>query len=127
MTTEFSRHHIPCHKSKCQWRSSEAGRQITGTPSLIPQIEIATHEEINKVCPMVPVLGLNTLIAVAREFEPVGDTFKDLDMLLACIERASEHPRSDISEKVVAQMAIHAIRLQVPVLRSGGILKCPRD
>ena len=118
MSPETNRHHIPAHKSKSQWRSSEAGRQIINTPSLIPRIEVATHEEINRVCPMVPVLGLNSLLAVAREFDPTADTFESVGRLLICIERASKHPRADETEKAVCELAIHAMELQVAVLRS---------
>lgn len=118
MTPEFDRHHIPAHKSKSQWRSSEAGRLIINTPSLIPRIERATHEEINRICPMVPVLGCCSLIAVAREFETTHNTFKDVDRLRRLIEQAGKHYKADISERAVCELASYAIGTQIPILRS---------
>lgn len=111
------RHHI-LH-SKQEWSLRPYARQLRGTPSLIPTLERDAHEALHRNCPPVPLLGQWALQGTVMRFTPSGDTFKDIDHLLSCIERATRGERFHPLERELAGLAIEAVDLQRPYLREG--------
>jgi hypothetical protein len=113
----LSRHHI-LHE-RWSWTARPDAKRLRDTPSLIPNIPRDIHDELHDKCPHVPLLGSYALRNVAGIYVPTGDTLKDMDGLMSCIERASRNPRAHLIERDLAGLAIEAIDMQRPYIIGG--------
>lgn len=107
-------HHILHNRQ--EWTLRPDARRLRDRPTLIPRIERSIHNEIHATCPAVPPLGYYALRLVAERFHEGKDTLSSMDNLMAAIEVSSRHPRAHQIEKDMAQLSIHAIELQRPIL-----------
>jgi hypothetical protein len=83
-------------------------------------MERGAHKELHRHCPAVPVLGHIALFRTLRAFEVErGDTFQTLDNLCFAIEEANNSPKAHQLERAMGDIAIDALRLQIPFLRQG--------
>lgn len=120
---------IDCHHilhNREEWSLRNDALFLRETPSLIPALERSVHDEIHETCPPVPLLGCYALAIIRREFEPTPDTIETMENLMFAIEEAGRHPKAHPLEKDLGQLAIEAVRLQIPDIREGLILprKC---
>lgn len=113
-----SRHHI-LHE-RAFWNAHKSAMRLRTTHSLIPRIYRSTHDELHDNCPPVPILGTYALFRTAMAFEPVGETFQDIDLLCKAIDRGTK--RSHPLERDVGGLAIESIRNQIPFIRDGLVL-----
>lgn len=117
MDTYNSRHHV-LHEA-WTWTARPDAKHLRDTPALIPRIPRDIHDELHENSPHVPILGSYALRSVAGLFHTSGDTLKDMDELMSCIERASRNPRAHMIERDLAGLAIEAIELQRPYIIKG--------
>lgn len=117
MRVENDAHHL-IH-SKRDWSTRPETLIIREHPSLIPRIDRDTHEALHRACPPVPLLGYHALLRTIRLWTPHEDTIRSMDNLMFAIEEASWHPKSHPIESALAELAIQAIDLQKPFVRSG--------
>lgn len=117
MENYSSRHHI-MHEGWA-WTARPDAKRLRDTQSLIPRIPRDVHNELHAHCPHVPLLGSYALRSINSIFVPTGDTLKDMDEIMSCIERASRNPRAHMVERDLAGLAIEAIDLQRPYIKKG--------
>lgn len=115
----FDGHHI--FNTKGQWTSSAEAASLRNQPSLIPKIDREVHNELHANCPAVPLLGYHALMRVNKEFYPQRNTLDSIDDLLLAINSAAKHEKAHHIERSLAQLAAHAIELQIPFIREGLI------
>lgn len=110
-----SRHHIL--NEKAFWTAHRSAMRLRTMHSLIPRIYRSVHDELHDNCPPVPVLGSYALFRTSTAFEPVGETFQDIDRLCKAIDKGTKlsHPL----ERDMGGLAIESIRLQIPYIREG--------
>lgn len=85
---------------------------------LIPNLQIIGHTALHREVAIVPPLDRFTAGRVLRDFYPVRDNHvATMEELMKSIEIASQHPKACSIEKENAQVAIHAIELQIPFVR----------
>lgn len=111
----MSRHHV-LHEATA-WNSRPDAAKLRGEPTLIPRIDREAHDELHMQCPHVPLLGSYALRSVASLFRPGRDTLDSIDLLLLAIEGGTRHPRAHLIERQLAELSIHAIESQVPILK----------
>lgn len=111
------RHHVLF--SRQIWETYEQGASLRGTPALIPSMDREIHTELHKNIPIVPLVGFHALFSVRKEFQTSNDTFKDIARIQSLIEVSNKHPKAHEIEKGMANLAIHALDLQVPYIRAG--------
>lgn len=110
-------HHILHHRQ--EWELREDGKKLRDTLALRPVIFRGMHNEIHRDCPPIPLLGYHALAQVRKHFQPTFDTFETIDRLCFAIEKAGWHERSHPIERDLGELAIEAIRLQIPYIQEG--------
>lgn len=89
---------------------------------LIPEIDIDVHTALHGLIAIVPVLDRYTAARVRRDFVPIkGSYIGSIHELMSTIDEASRHPKAGPIEFSNAQVAIHALELQIPFIREGLI------
>lgn len=111
----IDRHHLLYERA--QWNSSKYGKELRGTPSLIPHIDRELHDEIHRNCPPVPMLGNYALARTLTGFEPTTNTIQTIGRLQSALERATRPSRAHPLERDLAGLAIEALDLQIPFIR----------
>lgn len=111
------KHHI-LH-SRQEWRLRSESRQLREHPSLVPTIDRELHNEIHRECPPVPLLGYHALRSTLELWTPRRDTLQSIDNLLFAISETNRHPRAHPIERELGMLAMEAIELQKPFIRSG--------
>lgn len=117
--TNIDHHHVMFDKKS--WESRTESKHLRYNHSLIIPIDRQVHNELHRDIPIVPLLGYHALKQVNKLYEPEGDPLKDIDKLMLSIEESSHHPRSHAIETHLAELAIWAIDLQRPYIKSGLI------
>ena len=85
---------------------------------LIPNMAVIGHTALHAEVAIVPPLDRFTAGRVRRDFYPVRDNhIATIEELMRSIEIASKHPKTRSIEVENAQVAIHAIELQIPFIR----------
>lgn len=108
-------HHILF--TRATYEAYDVGKSLRQTPELIPRIYRPVHNAIHDQCPAVPALGYFSLLGVRKNFEPVrGDVLATVDNLCFAIDEAAQHPRQHEIDRSVCDLAVSAIRLQLPFL-----------
>ena len=109
------RHHI-LH-TRAGWESNPDGKWLRQQHTLIPTLERDVHEAIHKECPAVPLLGYRALHIVRGLYKPRETVLGSVDALTMAFQQA-EHARDmHHIDSRLCQLAIQAIRLQIPYLR----------
>lgn len=99
-----------------------ATREIRRNHWLIPRIEEIGHAALHSEIIVVPVLDRFTAGRVLSDFQPIeGNHIASMEELMRSIERAIKHPKSGELEQMNAQVAIHALELQIPYIRESLI------
>ncbi len=114
MRVRKDKHHIIHHG--LEWSMRPQALAIRETPSLIPAMPRDYHEYIHATVPAIPLLGYHALNHTLSRFKPNDDTLETMDNLMSAIEHASRHPKAHAVERDLAQLAIHAIDLQRPLI-----------
>jgi len=117
----IDKHHI-LH-DRVSWEARPQSKLLRSTPSLVPALDRDVHNEIHANCPPVPTLGYHALTRVLREFQPSANTLDTVDDLMFSINEASKHPKAHDIERQLCQLAIQAIDLQRPILKSGIVVQ----
>lgn len=113
---QLDAHHIMF--TRVTHEAYDIGARLRQTPELIPTIYRPVHNAIHDQCPAVPTLGYFSLLGVRKHFEPVrGDVLATVDNLCFAIDEAAQHPRQHEIDRSVCDLAVSAIRLQLPFLR----------
>lgn len=113
--SRLSRHHL-LHEASA-WSSREDAQYLRTSPPLIPRIDRQTHNALHEACPPVPLLGAYTLRTVAGLYEPKQTTLGSIDSLSWAIKEASKNKNAHFIERELCELAVRAIRLQIPFLR----------
>jgi len=109
------KHHLL--STRAAWTSHPDGKWLREQPSLIRTLERDVHETIHKECPAVPLLGYQALHIVRGLYEPRETVLGSIDALTMAIQQA-EHARGmHHIDSRLCQLAIQAIRLQIPYLK----------
>lgn len=99
------------------WSAREEAQYLRTTPTLIPRIDREVHNALHEACPPVPLLGAYTLRTVASLFEPKQTTLGSIDSLSVAIKEASKNKNAHYIERELCELAVRALRLQIPFLR----------
>lgn len=108
------KHHV-LHDRQ-EWTLRPQAERLREIPTLVPEMDRRDHDRIHAICPSVPLLGYHTLQIVQNRFVEGRTTLQSMDNLMAAIERSKSHPRAHQIEKDLADLAIHAIDLQRPLI-----------
>jgi hypothetical protein len=85
---------------------------------------IDVHDDLHKNTPGVPVIDIYMARRVKsimiREGIP-NDPFAAIDNYCYAIEQASLSPKTYELERTVGEMAIEAVRLQIPYIKEGSM------
>src|SRR4051812_45788791 len=108
------KHHVLHHRQ--EWTLRPEAERLRETRTLMPSIERSVHNEIHATCPPIPLLGYHALRMVNSRFEEGRTTIESMDNLMFAIETSARHPRAHPLELDLADLAIHAIDLQRPLL-----------
>jgi hypothetical protein len=116
MAVEADRHHVKfpraVHEANLDTREIRRNRWLI--PTLVRVGHTALHNEVT----IVPPLDLYTARIVNRDFEPaVGSHIGSMYSLMSAIEGAIKHPRATAIQIENAQLAIHALELQIPFIK----------
>jgi hypothetical protein len=85
---------------------------------LIPNMAVLGHAALHNEIAIVPPLDRFTAGRVLRDFYPVRDNhIKTIEEFMRSIEEATRHPKAREVEILNAQVAIHAIEMQIPYIR----------
>lgn len=85
---------------------------------MIPNIAIIGHTALHSEVTIVPPLDRFTAGRVLRDFYPVRDQHvKTMEELMRSIEGAIKHPKTNDLERMNAQVAVHAIEMQIPFVK----------
>lgn len=106
----IDRHHIL--NTRNHWTATKESRILRN--SYVYKLDRSIHEDIHQYCPPVPLLGYHALTSVLGNVRPNGDPVRDLDELSSAIELSTKHHKVHPIEKQLGDIAIQAIRLQVP-------------
>lgn len=113
---DVARHHVqfPRLVHEANKDTKEVRRNHWLIPPLIVLGHIALHDEIS----VVPVLDRFTAQRVNRDFVPHrGDYIRSVENLMFAIDDALKHPKTRAIEIENAQVAIHALELQLPFIK----------
>lgn len=109
------RHHV-LH-TRASWTSHMDGKWLREQHFLIPTIERDIHEAIHAECPTVPLLGHTALQVVRGLYVPRETVLGSIDALTTAIQQAEHTQGMHYIDSKLCQLAIQAIRLQIPYLR----------
>lgn len=114
------KHHIVHNRQEHDLRLES--RTIRATPELIPLMDRPAHNELHRHCPAIPLLGHVAAFRTLRAFEVErGNTLQTLDNLCFAIEEANRSPKAHRIERAMGDLAIDALRLQIPFIKEGII------
>lgn len=109
------KHHLL--NTRAAWSSHMDAKWLREQPTLVPTLDRGVHEELHATTPPVPLLGYHALHIVRGTFHPASTTLGSIDRLTSAIEAAGNARRMHYIDKQLCELAIRAIRLQVPILR----------
>lgn len=115
MRPRKSKHHIL--NTRIDWSARPESLALRESPPLIPLIDQDVHDEIHRIAPAVPALGIYALKMINRLYVPEPSTIRSIDNLLTAIDTAGNHPRAHRIERIMADCAIEAIEIQRAILR----------
>jgi hypothetical protein len=116
MRQNFKDEHHIIH-TKLEWESRPEGEGIRNTRALRPIIPRLIHNQIHANIPAVPLLPWQMIMQVSRTFRPCYDTLATIDSLCTAIERSGNLPKAHPIERHIGELAVDAIRLQIPYLK----------
>lgn len=115
MRPRQDKHHI-LH-NRIEWSARPESLALRESPPLVPLIDRDVHDEIHRIAPAVPALGIYALKMINRLYVPEPSTIKSIDNLLMAIDTAANHRRAHRIERIMADCAIDAIEIQRAILR----------
>lgn len=102
------------------WKSQEPTAKLRSTPQLVIPIAADAHKEIHREIAIVPVLDHFTAERVLKNFYPVrNDYIASANELMFSIDEAIRSPKAREIEVALGQLVIHAIELQLPIIKEG--------
>lgn len=102
------------------WRSQGPTRELRSNRWLIPPLEPDTHREIHSQIATVPLLDHFTADRVLRDFVPIKNNYlATIGELCLSIEEAIHHPKARQIERELGSLVIHALELQMPLIKEG--------
>jgi len=103
--------------------SQPATAEIRSNKWLRPPLQWIAHRAIHEVVATVPVLDHYTADRTLRLFEPKpNDYIGTVYNLMFAIEEAIQHPKTQIIERGLGELAIAALEIQIPYIKDGLIL-----
>lgn len=115
MRPRQDKHHI-LH-NRIEWSARPDSLALRESPPLIPLIDRDVHDEVHRIAPAVPPLGIYALKMINRLYVPEPSTIRSIDNLLMAIDTAANHHRAHRIERIMADCAIEAIEIQRAILR----------
>lgn len=113
---EVDRHHV-CFP-RLVHEANKDTKEIRRNRWLIPPLVRIGHTALHDEVTIVPPLDRFAAQRVNRDFVPVrGDYIRSVEALMFAIEDAIQHPKVRAIEIENAQVAIHALELQLPFIR----------
>lgn len=115
MVSRTNRHHPLFHR--VEWTSRRESTFLREHPSLLVEMDRQLHEDLHKLVPFVPLLGVVALQSVINEWQPNSyNQLKSIDNLQLAIEHAGKHWKAQPIERSLGALAIEAIDLQKPFI-----------
>lgn len=112
------RHHILFTQNT--WESQDTTRALRRLPQLIVPLHDDEHNALHQAISTIPLLDHNTARRVQKDYLPIRDDYiGSMFSLMSCISDAIRHPRVGEIERGLAQLAVHAVELQLPFIREG--------
>lgn len=110
-----TKHHIIHHE--LEWSSRPEYRQLRENPRLIFEVGRLDHDDIHKMIPPVPLIGIHGIMRVNKLFRPEGDMLRDISHLQSCIDKTFRDQRFFESDRILGHAAIEALRIQRQILK----------
>jgi len=106
-----------------EWSVNPDSASVRQTHELIPPMYREPHDELHTAVPYVPTLGRHLMALVSRDLLVVrGDYIRSIESLMFEIEDKTKDRRVSALEAGVANLAVHALELQLPYIREGLII-----
>ena len=113
---EYNRHHILFPRKLHD--ANQDTKVIRRNPWLIPKIAVVGHMALHDEVTTVPPLDRFSAQRVNRAFVPIrGNHILSIEALMFAIDEAIQHPKVRAIEIENAQVAIHALELQIPFIK----------
>lgn len=118
MSEQLHKHHILFHRK--QHDAMEDNRWIRRSSGLIAPLPVDIHEDLHRNVPAVPAIDMFMARRVKGIMKKMGESLDPLDAIddyCYAVEEASSSEKSYDIEVGVAEMAMEAIRMQIPYIK----------
>lgn len=108
-------HHVLNYRA--QWDAMIGTAALRAMPGLIVDGPRPIHDELHRNVECVPPLTMHVAQHTLNYYQDrPEDNLRSIDNFMRSVDRAIRHPKASEMEKVIAQMAIHAVELQLPYI-----------
>lgn len=120
MSERLHSHHILFHRR--QHEATEDNKAIRRKSGLIVPLPVDVHKDLHDNCPGVPPLDIfmaRRVRAIIRDM-PTRTPMEAIDSYSFAVHEAGLHPKAHPIEAQLGEVAIEAVRLQIPYIREAG-------
>jgi len=104
------------------WNQYESGKRLRSNSGLIVLLYSGAHKQIHRKLEQVPLLDTFTLDKVVKEYEPTRNPLHNIYFLQDAIHDALWHDaRSSKVAKMLGEVVLEALDLQIPIIREGYV------
>ena len=114
----MERHHLLFNRFA--YESNTDLRAMREDRRLIVPLDHDTHKELHERVSHVPPVSYHIArraLINFKEYNPADNPIHDIDNLQFSIQEAIRHPRADLIEREVGELAIYALDIQKPFIQ----------
>jgi hypothetical protein len=104
------------------WNASKPGKALRASQWLIPRLVHEPHADLHRAIALIPAFDFHMGSRVLSNFTPPRNYLGAIDELMFCIDEATRHPKCQIIERGVGQLAIAALEISKIHVKEGLIL-----